>query len=434
MTTVADQEIIDASDVEPQEPTPSRRLPTVHRGSPVMAAVNPLAPTLVVQAGEFAQLNAMREQIMRDLLREDTDYGSPKKDGKPIFPKPSLYLSGAEKLATVFGLAIDLSDEYPPEIDLTGEGHYYKGKPTPYIGFTRRCRLYKYDPNTGTRLCVGQYTGHANSWEERYARDDNAECPNCHERYIRRGSDNFYCWRKLGGCGSQFPLDDPRVKDQTVGRTMMQNPSDIQNTLLQIADKRATVKAVRSVTGFSSIFTQDAEDLVAGSHEPPSEAPGEAPPPREPAQSRSAPPRGSQAPQRRSAPPLPPPMDDAPPPSDADAPGPYVSGIEAAQKVAMAPATLEAPPQPPDPAQPPTTSTASSTAAPPANNPLWKETVLLLGQLPIEARRKVLADFEIPETSKAKVYRDMEQGAGVALHQCAVLTMETLKSEGKLHA
>jgi hypothetical protein len=96
---------------------------------------------------------------------------------------------------------------------------------------------------------------------------------------LRRGDDlqveaqaEFYCWKKKGGCGATFPLDDDRIASQETGRVENENLPDTYNTVLKMACKRALVAAVLNGTAASDIFTQDLDDRDESLSEPAAEA------------------------------------------------------------------------------------------------------------------------------------------------------------------
>src|SRR5207244_3788998 len=99
--------------------------------------------------------------------------------------------------------------------------------------------------------------------ESKYAyRNAQAKCPECLAATIFKSKykPEFYCWKKKGGCGATFGLDDGRITGQETGRVENENLPDTYNTVLKMACKRALVAAVLNGTAASDIFTQDLDD------------------------------------------------------------------------------------------------------------------------------------------------------------------------------
>lgn len=195
----------------------------------------------------------------RDLMREGVDYGIVPGSDKPTLLKP-----GAEKLTTFFGLTTRFELVENAE-DWTGSQH--DGEPFFYYWF--RCRLLCGD------LLIAEADGSCNSWEAKYRyRQAQRMCPTCEQPTIKRskypprdnphGEPGWYCFAKIGGCGSNFDHDAPAIVDQQVGRVPNPNPADIVNTIKKMAQKRALVAATLLAVNASEFFTQDLEDLDMG--------------------------------------------------------------------------------------------------------------------------------------------------------------------------
>ena len=134
-------------------------------------------------------------------LRRDVDFGSPKKaNGEPVFPKPILYKSGAEKIIRDFKLL----DRYIVEsaTEDAENGYFY---------YRVKCSLVAYNPATGKEVVYCEGLGCANTRES---------------------------------------------------KTGNQSGFDGSNSALKKAKKRAMVDAAVSLGALSSMFTADLEDTA----------------------------------------------------------------------------------------------------------------------------------------------------------------------------
>lgn len=176
-----------------------------------------------------------------------TDYGViPGTNTKPTLLKP-----GAEKLCRLFGLSADIKLVYSVE-DFTGKEH---GEPLFYYRY--RCIL------TWQEQLIATCEGSCNSWEKKYRyREEKPTCPKCGETAIRKSESEFYCWRKIGGCGAKFALNFEAIASQKIGLVPNVEIFDQINTLQKMAQKRALVGGVLIATGASEFFTQDLEDKI----------------------------------------------------------------------------------------------------------------------------------------------------------------------------
>jgi hypothetical protein len=188
---------------------------------------------------------AQREKIiavMDAVMVEGVHYGR-----IPGVDKPTLLKPGAEVLAVTFRLG----PFYNSERLFHDDGHL-----TVITKTTLR--------HIPTSLAIAEGEGLCTTREAKYAwRKGGLVCPDCGEPQIRKSKHDpeFYCWRKEGGCGSKFPLDDERITSQDQS-SRIPNPdiADTYNTVLKIANKRALVAAILNGTAASDVFTQDVED------------------------------------------------------------------------------------------------------------------------------------------------------------------------------
>lgn len=170
-----------------------------------------------------AQVNLIQD-VMKSIMKKDTHYGI-----IPGCQKPTLYKAGAEVLATTFRLAVT-----PEVFDLSTLDE---------IRYRVAVRLTSFNGSL-----VGTGIGEASTNEEKYM------------------------WRKAV-CKEEFettPEDRRRLKwarGKDVAYSTEQvrtNISDLANTVLKMAKKRAQIDAVLTATAASDIFTQDVEDLPDG--------------------------------------------------------------------------------------------------------------------------------------------------------------------------
>ncbi len=199
-------------------------------------------------------------QCMKELMKVNEHYGvipgtgqRKDADGKDLPPKPSLLKPGADLIGFMFRLDADYINE---------EVIHDPG----YIYYRVKCVL-THIP-TGKR--VGSGVGSCNSREERFHRAAPKKCPRCGKETIFRSKPRnkdeernpdklgWYCWAKKSGCGANFQADDETITGQDSG---IKDPSDLDNSILKMALKRARVDAILTATAASDFFTQDVEDL-----------------------------------------------------------------------------------------------------------------------------------------------------------------------------
>jgi hypothetical protein len=173
------------------------------------------------------------QQVMAAVMKESVHYGV-----IPGTKKPSLYKAGAEKLCSAFRIATK------PEVeDLSVVDQY--GEPS-----IIRYRLHMRGTSQMTGNFLGEGIGECSSSEERYkwraavCAEEWEQTPE-HLRRIKFSK----TWSRSG--------DDQIDKIQQV-RTC---PSDLGNTVLKMAAKRAMVDMTLKCTAASDVFAQDLEDL-----------------------------------------------------------------------------------------------------------------------------------------------------------------------------
>lgn len=173
------------------------------------------------------------QEAMKATMKKDVHYG--------IIPgcgKPSLYKPGAEVIIALFKLSTD-----PIITNLSENGEI----------------RYQVKVNISTRegVFVGSGIGECSSGEEKYS------------------------WRSAI-CQEEFdatPEHLRRIKFKKYQNNVSQvpqvrvSPSDMANTILKMAKKRALIDAVLTSTAASDIFSQDIEELPEGYIPEPNDAP-----------------------------------------------------------------------------------------------------------------------------------------------------------------
>jgi predicted RNA-binding Zn-ribbon protein involved in translation (DUF1610 family) len=209
-----------------------------------VAEAPPMSPDQV-----RGQINLI-QNLMRSVMRDGEHYGVIPGCGK----KPALLKAGAEKLCMMFRLS--------PRFEVTK-----RELPDGHREYEVVCSLVA----LATGNMVAQGLGLCSSMESKYRwRKAEYECPACGKETIRKSKDEaeFYCWRKIGGCGATFDDRDPSITMQQTGRVPHPDIADTFNTILKMAKKRAQVDATISATAASDIFTQDVEETAAAADEP----------------------------------------------------------------------------------------------------------------------------------------------------------------------
>lgn len=230
---VTDAEVVDDGNGAPR---PTTELEAIVPTGPVSMTPE-VSPDDLIK-----RLEAIKETAEK-AMEEGVDYGK-----IPGTDKPTLLKPGAEKLGVLFKLDIQ------PRAQLVREGEH----------LTVFTKATVFDIQTGARLGFGE--GACSSRERKYGkRQQKPKCPDCKVEAIfeSKKDPEFYCWKKKGGCGHTFKLDDKRITEQETGEIENPDLPDMWNTVIKMAGKRARVDAVLAVTGASAIFTQDVEDQPA---------------------------------------------------------------------------------------------------------------------------------------------------------------------------
>ena len=169
-----------------------------------------------------AQVNLI-QQVLDGVMKENVHYGRVPGCGD----KPTLLKAGAEKIMATFRLA---SDPQVEDLSTSDEIRYR---------ITVRMLSLK-----GT--FVGSGVGECSSGEEKY-------------KWRRSVCDEE--WEETPEDRRREKWIKPYNKEAFKLKQIRTNPSDIANTVLKMAKKRALVDAVLTATAASDIFDQDLEDL-----------------------------------------------------------------------------------------------------------------------------------------------------------------------------
>ena len=179
------------------------------------------APLTAVQVKAQVQLI---QEVMAAVMVKDVHYGV-----IPGTSKPTLYKPGSEKILSTFRIAT-----YPKEIEdlsIPDEIRY-------------RVKVHGLSMDDGRLIGVG--IGECSSSETKYK----WRKPVCNEEYDETPEDRKReVWKKPYNKG---PYQQKQVR---------MDPSDVANTILKMAKKRAQVDLTLTATGASDVFDQDLEDM-----------------------------------------------------------------------------------------------------------------------------------------------------------------------------
>jgi len=214
-----------------------------------VATVNGNAKVHNASATPVRSLNEIQERrdlilkAMGTVLKDGVHYGKIPGCGD----KPSLFLAGAEALASMFGL-------FPRyKFEVTKDGVHREYEVT--------CELYS---TTGAFAGSGISTCSTYESKYRYRRAERT-CPKCGAAAIVAGrpeyGGGYICYQKRGGCGAKFQNGDKSIESQPVGYVENPDIPDTWNTVKKMAAKRAFVHAIRTATATADVFTQDIEDF-----------------------------------------------------------------------------------------------------------------------------------------------------------------------------
>lgn len=239
---------------EARDVTPTSSVATVQQGVQTQVR-DPLRAIGTMTDADFElELRALirgknrMQQLQRDLLRPDVDYGT-----IPGTPKPTLLQPGAEQLAMFHRL---IPDHHVTKTITEVPGHPDR------IDIDARCHLHQHSLD-GPVIQVSSAA--ASSYEDRYRwRIRQRTCPTCGAAAIIKGKaewgGGWICHQKRGGCGAKFKDGYAPIESQPTGREENPEPYALLNTLVQMAQKRAFVSAVRHALGITDLFTEEIEE------------------------------------------------------------------------------------------------------------------------------------------------------------------------------
>jgi len=180
-------------------------------------------PANELTAAELRDRVNLIQQVMRSVMKPETHYGV-----IPGTQKPTLYKAGSEVLLSTFRVAV-----VPRVEDLSTDD-------------TVRYRVYLEGRHQVTGALLGTGIGECSSAEDKYA------------------------WRRTT-CDQEFQATDEakrrKVWKRGKGKSVHcidqvhTNPSDVANTVLKMAKKRAQIDFTLTALAASDIFTQDIEDV-----------------------------------------------------------------------------------------------------------------------------------------------------------------------------
>jgi hypothetical protein len=218
----------------------------------ISAPPQPNGYQIVMPVMELAAAVERRKMLVaftQKLMVPGKDYGViPGTTDKPTLLKP-----GAEKLLNYFGLTTRF-EIINTEKDWTGERH--QGEP--FFHYEVRSQIYYREQ------LIAEGFGCCNSWEKKFRyRNAKRLCPSCNQPAIMLSKYNggFYCNPKQGGCGKNFPAQDPQLSNQTENKVSNPDIADQVNTILKIAKKRSFIDATLLAVNASEFFNQDLEDF-----------------------------------------------------------------------------------------------------------------------------------------------------------------------------
>lgn len=190
------------------------------------------------------------QDLMSKALKDGQHYGIIPGTGT----KPSLFKPGAEKINFMFRIGTG-----EPEVIRTDlkDGHREVTVKTPMVHLP-----------TGAVITYG--VGSCSTMETKYRyRNEARKCPQCGKEAIIKGREEYgggwLCFKKKGGCGAKFGIDDKAITEQIVGQIENKDIADQYNTVLKMADKRSYICGTLKATAASDFFTQDVEDIPGAS-------------------------------------------------------------------------------------------------------------------------------------------------------------------------
>jgi len=187
------------------------------------------------------------QHLLKNVLIEGEHYGT-----IPGVSKPSLMQSGAEKICAMFKLVPHYEVKREDVTAISADGKPVYG----HREYTVTCTLT--DQNGVTR---GEAVASCSTMESRYRYRKSQDWEDTGQPIPKDAKERKAEYRRQGY--GMKKVDGQWLWVRFIGEERQENPdiADVWNTVLQIAEKRAFVRATRSTTAASDIFTQDVEDL-----------------------------------------------------------------------------------------------------------------------------------------------------------------------------
>ena len=191
---------------------------------PQNQAVQLVAKQKPLTAAEVKSHVQLIQEVLESVMLKDVHYGQ-----IPGTNKPTLYKPGAEKILTTFRIAC-----MPEVIDLSTDDEI-------------RFRVIVQGVHQPSGTVVGAGVGECSSNEDKYC----WRAVICEEEWETTDETRRRLkWHK--GWGEKPPYSVQQVRT---------NPSDVANTILKMAKKRAMVDMTLTSTAASDVFDQDLDDL-----------------------------------------------------------------------------------------------------------------------------------------------------------------------------
>lgn len=214
---------------------------------PAAVAPQMAAPVLArLDVAAIQQRAADIEQLIDSLMVPGVHYGQ----AFPGAKKDSLLQAGAEFIVMAFGL---VPDPEPEEFLLPG-GH-----------LRVKCRGAL---RTASGAIVGRMEAECSTMEAKFRwRQSSRVCPACGGDNIMRskypdrqtGEKNWWCNKKAGGCGAEYPPEDPAILDQQIGQVENPDIAAQWHNVRMYAQKRWLVAIARRTFSLSARFADDSE-------------------------------------------------------------------------------------------------------------------------------------------------------------------------------
>lgn len=169
------------------------------------------------------------QQLMEQVLKPDVDFGIIPGTGK----KPCLLKPGSEQILAMFEIAVD-----PVVEDLSTDDCY-------------RYRVTARLSHSPTEKFLGAGVGEASSDETKYKWRRTYSLKEFDETPVDRRRVKYSQYKD--GNGMWADKQEMQIR---------QEPADVANTILKMAKKRAQIDATLTVTGASSMFDQDLDEMV----------------------------------------------------------------------------------------------------------------------------------------------------------------------------